>query len=489
MTSNPPIKTSGNYPDLGLFIEGKWRTGDGRKTEPVYNPSTGTVLKELTHASKSDLDDALKAAEKGFAVWREVPATERGALLRRAASLMRQRADIIGECISLEQGKPLAEGKGEVFAAADVVDWCGDEARRLYGRVIPSREAGWRQLVLKQPVGVVAAFTPWNFPTMIPARKIAGALSAGCSIIIKPSEETPAGVIMMAKIFEEVGLPAGVLNVVFGVPSEVSTYLIESPIVRKVTFTGSVPVGRIIAGLAAKNVKRVTLELGGHAPVLVFDDVDVDNAAKACAMGKFRNAGQVCTSPTRFFVQRGIHDKFVAAMAKVTSAMNTGASTEATSQMGPLASSRRVDVMASLVDEAVSKGADIAAGGKRMKSDGFFFEPTVLKNIPGNAKVMTEEPFGPLALVAPFDTEEEAIALANSLPYGLAAYAFTNNADRITRLQDKVETGMLGINTFMIAVAESPFGGVKDSGYGSEGGIEGMEAYLVTKYVAQAPSP
>jgi succinate-semialdehyde dehydrogenase/glutarate-semialdehyde dehydrogenase len=480
---------SAHYPDLALFIDGQWRSGEGRKAEAVYNPSTGAVLKQLPHASTRDLDDALRAADKAFQTWRDVPATERGALLRRVAALMRQRADIMGECISLEQGKPLAEGKGEIFAAADMIDWCGDEARRLYGRVIPSREAGWRQLVLKQPVGVVAAFTPWNFPTMIPARKIAGSLSAGCTCIIKPSEETPAGVIMMAKIFEEIGLPAGVLNVVFGVPSEVSTHLISSPIVRKVTFTGSVPVGRVIAGLAAKAVKRVTLELGGHAPVLVFDDVDVEKAAKVCAMGKFRNAGQVCTSPTRFFVQRTIHDRFVAAFAKATSAMQTGAAMDSTSNMGPLASSRRVEAMASLVDEAVSQGASLASGGKRMAASGFFFQPTVMHNIPAHARVMHEEPFGPLALVAPFDTEEEAIAHANALPYGLAAYAFTSNGDRMVRLQDKIETGMLGINSFMIAGAESPFGGVKDSGYGSEGGIEGMEAYLVTKYVVQAPSP
>lgn len=478
-----------HYPELQLFINGEWRRGEGRVHEPVMNPSTAQALGELPHASAHDLDDALSSANRAWSEWRLTTGTHRGGLLRKAAALLRERVDGLSEAIALEQGKTLPEARHEVLGSAEVFEWCGDEARRLYGRVIPAREPGWRQLVLKQPVGVVAAFTPWNFPMMIPARKIAASLAAGCACVIKPSEETPAGVIGIAQALQDAGLPPGVLNVVFGVPAQVSRHLIASPVVRKVTFTGSVPVGRIIAGLAAEHVKPVTLELGGHAPVLVFDDVDVLRTARACAAGKFRNAGQVCTAPTRFYVQRAVQSAFVEAFAQAASAITTGSATDGASGMGPLASERRVAAMQSLVDDATARGARLACGGQRLPRDGFYFAPTVLHELPPPARVLSEEPFGPLALVLPFDTEDEAIAAANALPYGLAAYAFTNDASRIVRLSARVESGMLGINTFILAGADSPFGGVKDSGYGSEGGIEGIEAYLVTQYLAQAPAP
>lgn len=477
------------YPELQLFIGGEWRSGEGRKHESVLNPSSGQILGELPHATVADLDDALSDADRAWRVWRGTTAAYRGNLLRKAAGLLRERADQLAGMIAAEQGKTVAEARMEVLGSAEVVEWCGDEARRLYGRVIPARESGWRQVVLRQPVGVVAAFTPWNFPMMIPARKIAASLATGCTCIIKPSEETPAGVLGIARALQDAGLPAGVLNVVFGVPAEVSTHLIRSPLVRKVTFTGSVPVGRLIASLAAEQAKPVTLELGGHAPVLVFDDVDIARTAKACAVGKFRNAGQVCTSPTRFYVQRTVYAAFVEALAEASRAIATGPATDGTSAMGPLASERRVAAMQSLVDDALSTGASLACGGNRLPRDGFFFAPTVLHDLPPQARVLSEEPFGPLALVMPFDTEADAVAAANALPYGLAAYAFTNDAGRVVRLSEEIETGMLGINSFILAGPDTPFGGVKDSGYGSEGGTEGMEAYLVTKYVAQAPAP
>jgi succinate-semialdehyde dehydrogenase/glutarate-semialdehyde dehydrogenase len=477
------------YPELHLYIDGEWLSAQGRPHEAVLNPSTGLALGDLPHATAADLDNALSSADRAWQTWRFTTAAYRSALLRQAATLLRSRVDSLCEALALEQGKTLPEARQEVLGSAEVFEWCADEARRLYGRVIPSRDPQWRQLVLRQPVGVVAAFTPWNFPMMIPARKIAASLAAGCCCIIKPAEETPAGVLELARVLHDAGLPRGVLNVVFGLPARVSRHLIESPLVRKVTFTGSVPVGRLIASLAAEQAKPATLELGGHAPVLIFDDVDVDRTARACATGKFRNAGQVCTSPTRFYVQRASYAAFVESFARAASELAVGDAVAGGSAMGPLASERRVAAMQSLVDDATSLGARVACGGKRLPRDGFFFEPTVLHELPAHARVLSEEPFGPLAVVLPFEDEDEAIEAANALPYGLAAYAFTNDAGRIVRLSERVETGMLGINTLILAGADSPFGGVKDSGYGSEGGMEGVAAYLVTKYVAQAPAP
>lgn len=473
--------------DLHLYINGEWLGTERRLTQDVLNPSTGEVLGRLPHATTADLDLALSSAQAAFLKWREMPALTRGHVLRKAAHLIRERSDQIATTMTLEQGKTLAESRFEVAVSADVFEWNADEARRSYGRIIPAREAGWRQSVLKVPLGVAAAFTPWNFPAMLPARKIAGALAAGCACIIKPSEETPASALALARALHDAGLPPGVLNVVFGVPGEVSERLINSPIVRKVSFTGSVQVGRHIAALAAAGVKPCTLELGGHAPVLVFDDVDVDRAATMSVASKLRNAGQVCISPTRFYVHKRSYAAFVERFSLVAGSWNVGCGTLAQTQMGPLANPRRVAAMTELVDDAVSRGATITTGGAS-SGPGFFYKPTVLTGLNGDCRVMKEEPFGPLAVILPFEDEDEAIARANSLPYGLAAYAFTANADRVIRLGDRIEAGMLGINTFAIASAETPFGGVKDSGYGIEGGIEGLEAYLATKFVAQAPA-
>ncbi|RJG22061.1 NAD-dependent succinate-semialdehyde dehydrogenase [Massilia cavernae] len=474
--------------DLKLYIAGEWLDARGRQTEEVINPATGLSLGQLPHASAADLDTALESSEAAFLKWRAMSALERGQILRTAAGLLRQRQHHIATIMSLEQGKTLAESMLEVLISAEVFEWSAEEGRRAYGRVVPGRFPGWRNTVLRQPIGVTAAFTPWNFPALIPARKITGALGAGCTCIIKAAEETPACTIELARALHDAGLPPGVLNVVFGVPATVSEHLISSPVVRKVSFTGSVAVGRHIAGLAAQGVKPATLELGGHAPVLVFDDVDVQRVARAAVAGKYRNAGQVCVSPTRFFVHEKIYREFAAAFSDAAGSLRLGSGLDPQTGMGPLANPRRVAAMESLVEDARAGGAKVSAGGAPGGSEGFFYKPTVLTDIDPGARVMSEEPFGPLALIIPFASEEQAIAQANALPFGLAAYAFTSNADRITRLADHIESGMLGINTFLIASAETPFGGVKDSGYGAEGGTEGLDAYLTSKYVAQAPA-
>jgi succinate-semialdehyde dehydrogenase/glutarate-semialdehyde dehydrogenase len=472
------------YSPLQLLIDGQWLSGGGRESEPVINPATGETLAMLPHASKADLDAALEAAHKAFKTWRNVSANERSRMLRTAATTMRERVNQIATVLTLEEGKTLAEAKGEVHAAAEIFEWAAEESRRAYGRVVPSRAVGMRQLVIKEPVGPVAAFAPWNFPAVTPARKIAAAIAAGCSIIIKPSEETPATTLEMARALMDAGLPAGVLNVVFGVPSNVSTHLIGSSIIRKMSFTGSTVVGKQLTAMAANTMKRVTMELGGHAPVLVFDDADVDVAAKQLVAGKFRNSGQVCVSPTRFFVQENAYGKFVQRFTELTQALSVGNGMDANTKMGPLANPRRLDAMDKFVSDAKKNGAKITAGGDAVGGKGFFWKPTVMTDVPKNAKIMNDEPFGPLAPIVPFKTFDEVIEQANRLPYGLASYAFTGSSKTATAVSDALETGMVGVNTLMISLPETPFGGVKDSGYGSEGGTEGLDAYLSTKLVA-----
>ena len=475
------------YPALKMLIAGEWLGPEARASEPVLNPATGATLGTLPHASKADLDRALEAAAAALPGWAGTSAYDRARVLRRTADAMRERVDYIGALLTLEEGKPHAEAKIEVLAAADVFEFMAEEGKRAYGRIIPSRGAGTRHLVLKQPVGVTAAFAPWNFPAITPARKMAASLAAGCPCIIKPSEETPATALEMARLLMEAGAPPGVIQVVFGVPGEVSTHIMASPVIRKVSFTGSTAVGKQLMKLAADQAQRTTMELGGHAPVLVFDDVDAGKAAAMAVAGKFRNAGQVCVSPTRFMVHERLHAQFVESFTAAASAMKIGNGMEAGTQMGPLANPRRVDAMTAFIADATSKGAKLHTGGERMGNEGFFFRPTVLSDVPMNARMMTEEPFGPVALINRFSTEDEAVAEANRLPFGLASYAFTRDADRAIRLQERMESGLLGLNTFGISVAETPFGGVKESGHGSEGGSEGLEAYLVTKFVAQGP--
>ena len=474
-----------NYEDLCLYIDGEFLEGGGRREQDVHDPATGETIGKLPHATREDLDRALLAAQRAFVKWRRVSPLEKSAVLRRVGELTRERSKEIGRNITLDQGKPLAEAIGEVVRCADHCDWHAEECRRIYGRVIPSRNPNVRQMVLREPVGVCAAFTPWNFPYNQAIRKICAAVGAGCTIVLKGPEDTPSAVVAIARMFHDAGLPPGVLNVVWGVPAEVSDYLIRSPIVRKVSFTGSVPVGKQLAALAGAHMKRVTMELGGHSPVIVCEDADVDRAADALALLKFANAGQVCVSPNRFYVQDRQFDRFMARFLDKAGRIKVGPGLEEGTQMGPLAHDRRVPAMVEFVADAAARGGKIALGGERIGTRGYFFAPTVITHAPDDSKVMTQEPFGPIAPCTTFSDLDEAIARANSLTYGLSAYAFTTSSRNALKLQNGLEAGNVNINHFGQALPEAPFGGVKDSGIGSEGGTETFDGYLVTKFVTQ----
>src|SRR6186997_1615466 len=472
------------YGELGLFIDGAWRkNGGGNKGEDVLNPATEKPLAHLPHANTADLDEALQSAKKGFAVWRATSAYDRCKIMHKAADLMRERHDAIAKIMVLEQGKPYAEARGEVIVSADIIDWYAEEGRRSYGRIVPGRGKGVRQLVVQEPIGVVAAFTPWNFPVLTPARKVGGALAAGCSLILKASEETPGACVEMVRCFADAGLPAGVLNLVFGVPAEVSEHLLAKDAVRKISFTGSIPVGKHLAQLAAKGMKRTTMELGGHSPVVVF--ADPEKAADTIAGFKYRNAGQVCISPTRFYVQDDVYPRFLKRFTEYAKGIKVGDGLEKGIGMGPLANARRLDAMDSFVADAKDRGGKIAAGGTRRGNQGYFYEPTVITDVPDDSKIMTQEPFGPLAPVVTFKTLDEVVERANSLPFGLAAYTFTSSAQTANMMGDALQSGMVGVNSIAVSTPETPFGGVKESGYGSEGGTEGLQAYLSTKFISQ----
>ena len=473
------------YANLELFIDGQWLNSDGRVGEDVINPATEKSLARLPHATTADLERALEAAKKGFAVWRATSAHERAKILRKAADLMRERYDAISKILVQEQGKAYAEARAEVIGSADILEWYAEEGRGAYGRVVPGR-GKVRQLVVQEPVGIVAAFTPWNFPTLTPARKIGGALAAGCSLILKASEETPGACIEMVRCLADAGLPAGVLNLLFGVPAEISEYLIAKDDVRKISFTGSIPVGKHLAMLAAKKMKRATMELGGHAPVVVFADADPEKSADVIAAFKYRNAGQVCISPTRFYVQESVYGRFLSRFTEYAKSVKVGDGLEKGVVMGPLVNARRIDVMESFVADAKNRGGKIVAGGQRRGNQGYFYEPTVITDVPDDSKIMTEEPFGPLAPIVTFKTMDEVVERANSLPFGLAAYAFTGSAQTANLIGDALQSGMVGVNSINVSTPETPFGGVKESGYGSEGGIEGLQAYLSTKFISQA---
>ena len=474
------------YPDVMLHIDGAWTAAQGGKRLDVMNPATGEVNGTVAHAERADLDVALAAADQGFAAWRRVSAFERSKLLRRAADLLRERADDIARLMTLEQGKPLAEARMETVAGADIIDWFAEEARRTYGRVIPARAEGVYQLSLREPVGPVAAFTPWNFPINQANRKIAIALAAGCSIIVKGPEETPASCAELVRCYVDAGLPAGVVQLVFGVPADISGYLIPHPVIRKISFTGSTAVGKQLAALAGQHMKRVTMELGGHAPAIVFADADVAAATKQLAAAKFRNAGQVCVSPTRFLVQETVFDEFVDGFAAAAQAVKVGDGMDPETRMGPLANPRRMHAMEALIADAVGKGAEVRTGGKRIGNKGNFFEPTVLTGVSRDMRVMNEEPFGPLAVVAPFREFDDMIEEANRVPFGLASYAFTRSARTAGAVGAALEAGMVTINHIGLALPEVPFGGIKDSGYGSEGGAEAIDAYMNIKFITQA---
>ena len=475
-----------SYPNTQLLINGEWQDAADGRTLPVFNPATGAEIGRVAHAGVADLDRALAAAQKGFEAWRDVPAIERARTMRRAAALVRERADSIAAVLTQENGKPLAEAKIETMAAADIIEWFADEGLRVYGRLVPSRNPAVRQMVVKDPVGPVAAFTPWNFPINQAVRKVSAALTTGCSILVKAAEETPAAPAALLRAFVDASVPAGVVGLVYGNPAEISSYLIPHPVIRKVSFTGSTVVGKQLAALAGQHMKRVTMELGGHAPVIIAEDADLELAVKSSGAAKFRNAGQVCISPTRFLVHESVRNDFAAALARQAQSLKVGDGLAEGTQMGPLANPRRVVAMTSLLEDAVQRGATVAAGGGRLGEQGNFFAPTVITDVPLDARVFNDEPFGPVAAIRGFNTLEEAIAEANRLPYGLAAYAFTRSLKNAHLLSQRVEAGMLWINQPALPLPEMPFGGVKDSGYGSEGGPEALEPYLNSRAVSIA---
>jgi succinate-semialdehyde dehydrogenase/glutarate-semialdehyde dehydrogenase len=475
-----------NYPHVQLYIDGHWREGAAARKLPVLNPATGEVMADLACAETADLEEAAEAANRGFEVWRKISAFDRYKMMRKAAQLLRDRVETVAQLMTLEQGKPLAEARMEVMAGADTIDWFAEEGRRAYGRVIPARQMDVYQLVIKEPVGPVAAFTPWNFPINQIVRKLAAALAAGCPIIVKAPEETPASPAELIRAFIDAGVPAGVVNLVYGDPAHISTYLIAHPAIRKISFTGSTPVGKQLAAMAGQHMKRMTMELGGHAPVIVFNDADIALAAKTMAASKFRNAGQVCVSPTRFLVQEGAFNEFVEQFVMHAEKLKVGNGMEAGVNMGPLANPRRITAMQNLVADAAQQNAKLKTGGKALGATGNFWAPTVLTELPLSARAMTEEPFGPMALINPFKSFDDAVQEANRLPFGLAAYAWTRSARTAQQIAAAVQTGMITINHLGLGMPETPFGGVKDSGYGSEGGTEALEAYLNPKFVSQA---
>lgn len=469
-----------------MFIDGEWVEAGNRRSAEVVNPATEEVIGHVPLATQEDLDRALVSAERGFRVWSGYSAWKRAGILGKVASLLRDRKQCIAHILTLENGKPLADALGEVDRAIETIEWCAEEGKRAYGRILPIRSPGVSELSVKRPVGPVAAFAPWNFPVVLVARKIAAALAAGCSIIVKPAEETPASCIEIARACADSGVPAGVVNLVFGVPAMVSEHLIASPIVRKISFTGSIPVGKLLSRLAGEHLKPVTMELGGHSPVVIFDDVDVEAVAKLCVGFKFRNAGQVCLCPNRFYVHERIYDEFVnrfasaAGMLKVADGMAEGV------QMGPLANVRRLSAAQALMEDAVGKGATVVSGGSRVGERGYFFEPTVLVNLSDNARILSEEPFCPIAPIMPFSSFDDVVKMANHDQFGLAAYAFTDSLTMADKISEAFEAGWIGVNGFTPSLADVAIGGIKQSGIGYEGGPEGLDAYLHSKFISRA---
>ena len=479
--------SSPEFPAIPLLIDGEWRAGSAYEWRDVINPATEQTIASLAVATDADLDDALSAAAKAFEKWRDVAPFERSKILRSAAALIRDRASDIASQLSAEQGKPVAQAHLEMLTCADIFEWNAEESLRAYGRLIAPRQSGMVQKVIFEPIGPVAAFSPWNFPGSQAARKIGAALAAGCSLILKPPEEAPRAAIGLAQALMDAGLPPGVLNLVFGTPAHISERLIESPIIRKISFTGSVPVGKHLASLAAQQMKPSTMELGGHSPVLVFDDVDPASIATKLAANKFRNAGQICISPTRVMLHDAIYEPFVESFAKAARNIKVGDGADSGTEMGPLANRRRLEAVSSLVDEAVAKGATAVTGGRRIGNRGFFYEPTVLADIPEDARILHEEPFGPIVLMSRFSDLEEGVSNANSTRFGLASYAFTSNTKISDYLERHLDSGMVSINGGVLGLTETPFGGIKESGYGREGGLEGLSPYLVPKFIAHAP--
>jgi succinate-semialdehyde dehydrogenase/glutarate-semialdehyde dehydrogenase len=474
------------HPGPRMLVDGRWTRGSGRETRPVENPATGKILTELPVATAEDLDEAIDAARRAFPGWRRTSPVERSRVLREGARLIRERADDVAMVITLELGKPLAESRAEVLLAAEHLEWAAEEARRGYGRVIPARDPDTLQHTVLEPVGVVAAFAPWNAPAVTPSRKIGGALAAGCSMILKPAEETPTAALMMAAALQEAGLPDGVLNVVFGDPPMIGRHLVTSPIVQAVTFTGSTAVGAELHVLGAPSMTRMTMELGGHAPVLVLADADVEAVARSAVPACYRNSGQVCTSPTRFLVHADVYDRFLAAFVDAVRARKVGDGLADGVQMGPVATERRLNALTEMTADARARGAVVETGGERIGDTGWFFAPTVLTSVPPDSLAGSVEPFGPLKTVTPFDDLDEALAEANRLPFGLASYAWTHDSRAAARIARELDAGSVALNSWRPSLPETPFGGFHLSGVGTEGGAEGLRGFQRIKYVSRS---
>lgn len=471
------------YPTLRPFIDGRWIEKETRATSEVLDPTTGALLGLLPVATDADLDNAIDAAARAFDGWKRVPALRRSRIIRAAAEWLRARRETWATLIALELAKPIAQARLEVDTACELLEWAAEEARRLYDRQIPARVPNMRMTSISEPVGVVGAISGWNAPAITPVRKIAGALAAGCSTVLKPSESTPASALMIAQAFEAAELPSGVLNILFGDPPTIGRRLATDPAIRLLTFTGGTGIGKQLAALCAGTVKRMILELGGHAPALIFADCDIDTVAVAAAAAKFRNSGQVCTSPTRFLIEDAAYDRFVARFTETMLAFRVGDPLDAGTQMGPLQNARRVESVRALIDDAVGAGAS-RLGGTAPDGPGFWHPPTLLTNVPPEARILHEEPFGPIAIVTRFSSEDAAIAEANRLSFGLASYAFTGDLRRAERLSRDIEAGSLAINHWSASFPETPFGGVKESGLGMEGGSEGLAAFRQTRFVS-----
>ena len=475
---------AGFYPTLALHVDGRWEGPAGRDTLPVIDPATEVEIGRLPVASDDDIARAIAAAARAFPAWRARTPQQRAEVLHKAAGVMRERRDAIAHTITLELGKPIGQSRVEVDRMATLLDWHASEGCRIYGRIVPGRE-GLESKVVREPVGVVAAFTPWNGPGASPSRKLSAALAAGCTVIIKPAEETPGTAIHIAQCLVDAGLPAGAMQMLFGRPAQVSQRLISAPEVRAFSFTGSVPVGRSLAELGGRFLKPSVLELGGHAPVIVCPDADPVAVARACAEFKYNNGGQICVSPTRFFVHRSLYERFEQVFIAAAEGVKVGAGHEPGVQMGPLANSRRREAVEALIAQAVSVGARLRTGGRRLERPGYFLTPGVLTDLPAEARMLRDEPFGPVAMLMPYDELDEAIRLANDTAYGLAGYAFTDSAADANRISRHLECGTVSINHFAGAGFDTPFGGMKDSGWGREGGTECFEGYLSTKLVSQ----
>ena len=472
------------YSNFGQFIDGQWQQAEKKETYKVINPATEEVLGEASKASSVDVQKALKSAEKGLETWKNTTPWQRSYVIRKIADLMRERKEVLAKWLTLEVGKPLKEAIGEVGGGADIFEWNAEETKRIYGETLQSRFPETRVHVYYQPVGVVAALVPWNFPIVLASRKISTALAAGCSVICKPDVITPGAVMELVNICKDAGVPDGVVNLLSGDPAEISNELLESDIIKKVSITGSTRVGKLILKKAADKVQRVTMELSGHSPFIVFDDVDMNKVADMAITAKFRNNGQVCISPNRFYIQETRKEEFVNAFVDRAKKLKIGNGMDEGTDLGPLTTAKRLEEIEKLVETTKSEGAKVVLGGGRPSgfNKGYYFEPTVFDDVQDNFTIMKEEPFGPLVPVLTFKDFDEVVERANNNDLGLCSYLYTNSMDKANRASEMMETGCVAVNTAAVAAAEAPFGGIKQTGYGREGGSMAIKDYLNIKY-------